>query len=113
MSDPDSSALPLPGYDDLPIGDLQGRIRALDADQLETLLRYERAHADRAAVVTLLRTRADDVRGGAQLSSGDPAGLSPAAAPPPATVPPVSPQTAGPKLNPPSHGAPENPAQPR
>jgi hypothetical protein len=40
--------LPLPDYDDLPIGSLQHRIRMLGASQLGTLFAYEEAHGHRS-----------------------------------------------------------------
>jgi len=105
--------LPLPDYDQLPIGALTSRIRTLDAGGLETLLEYERAHGDRAPVVTVLETRLQALREGAHPSGGDPA--APAADDPvhAAGGSKVSEATAGPPINPPSHGDPTNPAQPR
>src|SRR5215212_10262014 len=38
--------LPLPDYDHLPVDGLASRIRTLDARGLETVLEYERAHAN-------------------------------------------------------------------
>ena len=70
-----SAALPLADDDHLPLGDLAHRLRSLDADQLEALLRHEHEHGDR--------------------------------------LPAVQPATSGPVINPPSHGDPTNPAQPR
>jgi hypothetical protein len=105
--------LPIPDYDHLPIGDLGHRIRSLTADQLGTLLGYERAHGDRLPVVQVLQTRLDEVRGGAELSGGDPTGIAPSLADTAQGGSPVSPQTQGPQVNPPSHGDPTNPSQPR
>jgi hypothetical protein len=105
--------LPIPDYDHLPIGDLGHRIRSLGAEQLGTLLDFERAHGDRLPVVQLLQTRLDQVRGGAELSGGDPSGLSPSLADTAQGGSAVSPETQGPVINPPSHGDPTNPAQPR
>lgn len=104
--------------DDLPLdidhlapGELQHRIRSLDADQLETLLEYEEHHGARAPVTTLLRSRIDQLREGASPTPGgaeDP--VRPAAAPAEGAV---GPETQGPPVNPPAHGVPTNPAQPR
>ena len=105
--------LPIPDYDHLPIGDLGHRIRSLTADQLGTLLAHEQAHGNRLPVTQLIETRLEDVRGGAELSGGDPSGLSPALAETAQGGSAVSPQTQGPVINPPSHGDPTNPAQPR
>ncbi|GAA2722623.1 hypothetical protein [Cellulomonas aerilata] len=105
--------LPIPDYDHLPIGDLGHRIRSLGADQLSTLLAHEQAHGNRLPVTQLIETRLADVQGGAPLSGGDPAGLSPALADTVQGGSQVSTATQGPVINPPSHGDPTNPAQPR
>ena len=49
--------LPLPGYDHLTLGSLRGRLRALDVVQLVQLRDYERSHANRLPVVTMLDNR--------------------------------------------------------
>ena len=116
MPDEDATVrqdLPIPDYDHLPIGDLGHRIRSLTADQLTTLLGYEQAHGDRLPVVQLLQVRLEEVRGGAELSGGDPTAIAPSATDAAQGGSTVSPQTQGPKVNPPSHGDPTNPAQPR
>jgi hypothetical protein len=115
MTEPttDRGALPLADYDHLQLGDLVHRIRSLDASQLETLLGHERQHADRLPVVQALQVRLDQVRSGADLSGGDPSAPSALAAPAPDAGSPVQPATSGPVINPPSHGDPTNPAQPR
>ena len=69
--------LPLPDYDHLPLGFLEGRIRSLDTDGLTALLDYERAHGDRLPVTQLLERRLEAVRGGAELSSGSPFAATP------------------------------------
>ena len=109
----ESSALPLADVDHLPVGDLVHRIRSLDAPQLETLLAYEREHGDRLPVVQAVQARLEQVRSGAALSDGDPSAPSALAAPSPDGGSPVQPATSGPSMNPPSHGDPTNPAQPR
>ncbi|MCU1617342.1 MAG: hypothetical protein JWO98_4882 [Frankiales bacterium] len=111
---PEHDTLPLPDYDHLPLGGLISRIRTLDADGLQTLLTYEKAHGNRAPVVTAMENRLSSLREGAQPSGGDPAAEPiPEAPPPPSAGSPVSEATAGPPMNPPSHGDPTNPAQPR
>ena len=105
--------LPIPDYDHLPIGDLGHRIRSLPAAGLEALLAYEAAHGNRLPVVQLLQVRLDAVRGGAELSGGDPTGLAPSLTDTAQGGSKASPQTEGPVINPPSHGDPTNPAQPR
>ena len=105
--------LPLPDYDHLPVGSLTSRIRKLDAADLTTLLDYERAHANRVQVVTVMESRLSGLKSGAQPSGGDPAAEG-ADAPAPATGgSAASEATSGPPVNPPSHGDPTNPAQPR
>ena len=105
--------LPIPDYDHLPIGDLGHRIRSLTADGLASLLTYEQAHGNRLPVVQVLQTRLDEVRGGAELSGGDPTGLAPSQVDTAQGGSKASPATEGPKINPPSQGDPTNPAQPR
>ncbi len=105
--------LPLPDYDHLPVEGLTSRIRTLDAAGLETVLEYERAHANRLQVVTIMQNRLTALREGAQPSGGDPAAPAvddPAHA---AGGSKVSEATTGPVINPPSQGDPTNPAQPR
>ncbi len=78
------SELPVPDYDHLPLGGLEHRIRALDADALTALLDHERAHGDRAPVVQVLSARLDALQSGrAEPSGGDPAAAQPEHAPPP------------------------------
>ena len=49
--------LPLPGYDHLTLGSLRGRLRALDVVQLVQLRDYEKSHANRLPVITMLDNR--------------------------------------------------------
>ena len=74
---PQRDELPLPDYDHLPLGSLEGRVRSLDADGLSTLLDYERAHGNRLPVTLLLERRLEAVKGGAELSSGSPLAATP------------------------------------
>jgi hypothetical protein len=69
--------LPLPDYDHLPLGSLEGRIRSLDADALTVLLDYERAHGNRLPVTLLLERRLTAVKEGAELSGGSPLAATP------------------------------------
>jgi hypothetical protein len=105
--------LPLPDYDHLPVDGLASRIRTLDAAGLETVLEYERAHANRLQVVTIMENRLGSLRAGAQPSGGDPAASAADDPVPAATGSKVSEATTGPPINPPSQGDPTNPAQPR
>lgn len=67
--------LPLPDYDHLTLGALRGRMRSLDLPQLISIRAYEKAHADRLPIVTMLDNRiaklANDPT--APLSGSDPA----------------------------------------
>ncbi|MFV0127078.1 hypothetical protein ACLGI4_05085 [Streptomyces sp. HMX112] len=105
--------LPLPDYDHLPLGSLQHRIRTLTQDELSTVLAYEEAHGNRLPVVEAMRARLRELKDGAEPSGGSPGAYAPEQAPPARGGSPVSPETTGPAMNPPSHGTPENPAQPR
>jgi hypothetical protein len=103
--------LPLPDYDHLPVEGLASRIRTLDTAGLETLLEYERAHADRVQVVTIMENRLTALREGAEPSGGDPAAAAADDPVPAAGGSKVSEATTGPKINPPSQGDPTNPAR--
>lgn len=105
--------LPIPDYDHLQVGSLTSRIRTLGADALTTLLSYERAHANRMQVVTVMESRLSGLREGAQPSGGDPSAPTPESAPAAEGGSKASEATSGPPVNPPSHGDPTNPAQPR
>ncbi|CAA9360167.1 MAG: hypothetical protein AVDCRST_MAG36-2567 [uncultured Nocardioidaceae bacterium] len=76
-SAPHHDELPLPDFDHLPLGSLEGRIRSLDADGLTALLDYERAHGNRLPVTLVLERRLEQVRGGAELSGGSPLAATP------------------------------------
>ncbi|WP_432574327.1 hypothetical protein [Kineococcus sp. SYSU DK005] len=113
MSSDERSTLPVPDYDHLPVATLADRIRSLDAAGVGDLIVYEEAHGAREPVLTVLRARADQLAAGAQPSGGNPAGAQPEHAPA-AQGPGLSPSTTNaPPVNPPSHGDPTNPAQPR
>jgi hypothetical protein len=110
---PHHDQLPLPDYDHLPVGSLESRIRSLDADGVSSLLAYERAHGDRLPVVTVLESRLRALQNGAEPTGGSPDAVTPENEAAPATTSKVDPSTSGPPINPPSHGDPTNPAQPR
>ncbi|MCW2679427.1 MAG: hypothetical protein JWM62_828 [Frankiales bacterium] len=109
--------LPLPDYDHLTLGSLRGRMRSLDLPQLIQIRDYEKAHADRLPIITMLDNRiaklANDPT--APLSGSSPAEAADAPDKPTAsrTGSPVNPTTGGPKQNPTSQGDPTNPGQPR
>ena len=105
--------LPLKDYDHLPVGSLTSRIRKLDVEDLTTLLDYERAHGNRFQVVTVMQSRLTSLKNGAQPSGGDPAATGADAPPAAEGGSKAAEETTGPPVNPPSHGDPTNPAQPR
>jgi hypothetical protein len=105
--------LPLPDYDHLNLGSLTSRVRTLDADGVQTLLGYERAHGNRVQVVVVLKNRLASLKAAAQPSGGDPAAPTPEVPPGEPAGSKVSEATTGPPVNPPSQGDPTNPAQPR
>ncbi|WP_432548187.1 hypothetical protein [Kineococcus sp. SYSU DK004] len=107
----DRSHLAVPDYDHLPTAALADRARTLDAAQLAQIIAYEEAHGAREPVLTVLRQRASQLDAGAQPSGGDPAGLQPEAAGAPSGE--KVGDTDAPPVNPPSHGVPTNPTQPR
>jgi hypothetical protein len=108
-----AAELPLPDYDSLPVGAIESRSRTLEIDGVRALLAYENAHAGRVQVVQILQHRLEFLRNGdTRPSGGDPRALAPEAGGGAAEVPQASPK-AGPAINPPSHGDPTNPAQPR
>lgn len=49
--------LPLPDYDHMTLGSLRGRLRSLSVEELVQVRDYEKAHAHRLPVVTLLDNR--------------------------------------------------------
>ena len=103
--------LPLPDYDDLPTEAIGTRARTLDRQGVQALLDYEQDHAARPAVVQLLSNRIDELDDGAQPSGGSPLARAPEAGQPGGGAHAAVKE--GPPVNPPSHGTPENPAQPR
>jgi hypothetical protein len=112
MPDPGRSSLPLPDYDHLPIGGLESRVRSLTAEEVEQLLAYERAHAGRLAVTELLTARLEQLRAGAEPTSGDPGALRPEHHEP-RTGSPVSPATSPQPSGPPPHGTPDQRGRPK
>ena len=106
--------LPLPDYDHLPVGSLTSRIRTLDADDLQTLLDL-RAGARQPGPGGV--RDADRLTGAegrrAALGRRPGRGRRRARRRPRPAGSQVSEATSGPPVNPPSHGDPTNPAQPR
>jgi hypothetical protein len=54
---PASKAPPIPNYDDLSVASLRARLRVLDAGTLRAMIGYEKAHANREAVITMFERR--------------------------------------------------------
>jgi hypothetical protein len=63
-AEPAAEAPPLPGYDDLSLASLRARLRVLDAAQIRAMLAYERAHARREPVITMLERRLAKITAG-------------------------------------------------
>jgi len=108
----DHDALPLPDYDHMTLGSLRGRLRSLTVEELVQVRDYEKAHASRLPVVTMLDNRIAKLASDATAS---PSGGDPAAVAAPEKARPrakggskVTPASAGGAPNPPA-----NPAQPR
>ncbi|MGW0842405.1 hypothetical protein ACWD26_19950 [Streptomyces sp. NPDC002787] len=104
--------LPLPDYDHLPLGGLESRVRALSAKEVEKVLAYERAHAGRLPVTQLLTARLDQLRAGAEPTSGDPDALRPEQHGR-SSGSPVSPATSPQPMSPPPHGTPDQRGRPK
>jgi len=102
--------LPLPDYDHLPVGTLPTRITGLSEADVSQLVTYEKAHGNRLPVLQVLEQRLQALRNGAEPGGSQtpptPEVQGGAGTPQPSSVP-------GPPVNPPSHGDPTNPAQPR
>ncbi|MFC4469756.1 hypothetical protein ACFPH6_35535 [Streptomyces xiangluensis] len=112
MSHTDRDTLPLPDYDHLPLGGVRTRIRALSADQVEQILAYERAHADRTPVVEVIKARLAELASGAEPTGGDPTAVRPEQSPQRAGRT-VSPATAAEATHPPPHGTPDQRGRPK
>jgi hypothetical protein len=63
-AEPAAEAPPLPGYDDLSIASLRARLRVLDAPAIQAMLVYEKAHANREPVITMLERRLTKISAG-------------------------------------------------
>ena len=62
--------LPLPDYNQLQVGSLTSRIRTLGADDLQTLISYERSHAKRVQVMAVMENRLTSLKAGANPPAG-------------------------------------------
>ncbi|MGZ6826483.1 MAG: hypothetical protein ACXVGH_06785 [Mycobacteriales bacterium] len=87
--------LPLPDYDHMTLGSLRGRLRSLTVEQLVQVRDYEKAHAHRLPVVTLLDNRIAKLATdpGATPSSGGGEVVTPPAEPAKAITEPAAPRT--------------------
>lgn len=106
------TAPPIEGYEGLPIGTLQHRVRSLDTEQMRQLIGYEESHAERTGVLEILRNRLQQLEEGAQPSEGS-QDFQPERPGPPTGGSPVSADTAAPASSPPPHGVPNQPAKPK
>jgi hypothetical protein len=52
-----AQAAPIPGYDGLSVPSLRARLRGLDAADVQSLLAYEKTHAQRGDVITMFERR--------------------------------------------------------
>jgi hypothetical protein len=106
-----SEELPIPGYDGLSAGEIEHRIRSLTPQDLDQVLRHERAHADRARVTQLIRARQKELDTGATLSPG---GQAPPGRPGPARgTSAVGPGTSAEPFSAPPHGTPHQSGKPK
>lgn len=112
MTDSARSTLPLPDYDHLPIGGLESRVRSLTAEQVGDLLTYERSHGDRLPVTELLSARLDQLKSGAEPTSGHPGALRPEQHGH-RSGSPVSPKTSPQPSSAPPHGTPDQRGKPK
>lgn len=100
-----SNPLPLPDYDQLPAASIEHRIRPLGSDGVQTLLEYEREHANRPQVIEFLTARLRELDAGAEPTSGDPEGEQPDRPKPSRGGQPAAPSSAAPPSAPLRHGA--------
>lgn len=57
-------ALPLPGYDTLPVASIRARLRSLDVDQLQALLVHEQKNAQRPGIIAMIERRIEKLENG-------------------------------------------------
>ncbi|GAA3291111.1 hypothetical protein GCM10020295_07100 [Streptomyces cinereospinus] len=82
-------------------------MRSLTAEEVEELLAYERTHADRLPATELLTARLEQLKAGAEPTSGDPSALRPEQGAADRGGSPVSPATSPQPAGPPPHGTPD------
>ncbi|PRX45956.1 hypothetical protein B0I33_108103 [Prauserella shujinwangii] len=113
MAETAREELPLADYDHLPVPALRDRIRSLTADEVRQVLDYERAHADRAPVVTTLENRLEQLEQGAEPSPGGDQETRPDQPGPTRHGSPVSPDSAAEPIHPPPKGVAGQPGKPK
>ena len=57
-------ALPLPGYDAMPIASIRARLRSLDVDQLQALLVHEHKNSERPEIIAMIERRIQKLENG-------------------------------------------------
>lgn len=63
---PHDAGLAVAGYDRLPVPEIGERVRSLTVHELGQLTDYERAHANRPAVLRIIDARLAELRSGAE-----------------------------------------------
>ncbi|WP_049573079.1 hypothetical protein [Streptomyces sp. SBT349] len=111
QTDPHHQDPPIAGYDGLTAGEIEHRIRALGPPELDALLRYERAHAHRPAVVRQIRARQEGLDAGDTPSPGGETPPRPGR--PRRGSSPVDPATSAPPFAAPPHGTPRQSGKPK
>jgi hypothetical protein len=106
----DRGELPIAGFDELPVGEIEHRVRALTRAELEVMLRHEREHADRPRVVGLMEDRMAELDAGATPSPG---GEEPGRPEPSPRRSQVGPATAAEPFSAPPHGTPDQRGKPK
>ncbi|MFE0257006.1 hypothetical protein [Streptomyces sp. NPDC059010] len=94
------------------MGGPASRIRSPTSHEVQDLLVYEQAHADRLAVTEVLATQLEQLQAGAEPASGDPGALRPESGARRAGFP-VSPATSPQPFGPPPHGTPDQRGKPK
>ena len=71
---PDAEELPVDDFDHMTLGQLRGRLRKLTVEDLVKLRSYEKAHADRLPIMTMLDNRIAKVTAEAEATKALPKG---------------------------------------
>jgi hypothetical protein len=94
--------LPIPGYDQLTLGDLKHRIRSLTTEDLQRVREHEQAHGNRTPVLEVVDERLRQLAEGAEPAGGDQQNTPPVEGTPGGS--PVSPQQSPDDNTPVRHG---------